>query len=194
MDTCICRACNEVKIRIDTGKKSKTGSRYYVDERGSWWKGKICPSCTSKRRKVQKPTEKIPCAYCGKPFLPSRSDEKYCKISCRVSASRKKNKPVQRNCAHCNESFITTRQKFYCKESHTPSSIRSRKRAKRVRKARFKQKISKYYKNEINRIYDNKGTFEVDHIIPLNHYLVCGLHVPRNLQYLDPEENSKKSK
>ena len=35
--------------------------------------------------------------------------------------------------------------------------------------------------------------FEVDHVIPLNHDLVCGLHVESNLQYLTIEENRRKS-
>ena len=34
---------------------------------------------------------------------------------------------------------------------------------------------------------------EVDHIIPINHPLVCGLHCVANFQYLTPEENRKKS-
>lgn len=55
--------------------------------------------------------------------------------------------------------------------------------------------------NEINAFYVqaqklNKETgtpHEVDHIIPIINELVCGLHVPANLQILTEKDNQKKS-
>jgi 5-methylcytosine-specific restriction endonuclease McrA len=47
--------------------------------------------------------------------------------------------------------------------------------------------------NAIKQVYLNRPEgMQVDHIVPLKSAVVCGLHVPWNLQYLTPEENNRK--
>jgi hypothetical protein len=48
---------------------------------------------------------------------------------------------------------------------------------------------------EIRKIYKRarKHGLSVDHIVPLSSPLVCGLHVPWNLQIMPPLENMNKS-
>ena len=56
-------------------------------------------------------------------------------------------------------------------------------------------------KNAIKKIYETATdlsnatgiVYEVDHVIPVRHALVCGLHVEHNLQILPKNENRAKS-
>lgn len=47
----------------------------------------------------------------------------------------------------------------------------------------------------ITEMYDlaKRRNLEIDHIVPLTHKRVCGLHVPENLQMLTRSQNARKS-
>lgn len=99
---------------------------------------------------------------------------------------------TDRVCPGCKEKFNTWGHKIYCKASCNPS-VKERKRLSKQR-GHVDAKPPWMSWKEISEVYLNRPKgFHVDHIVPLNHPDVCGLHVPWNLQYLSPEENIRKS-
>lgn len=70
----------------------------------------------------------------------------------------------------------------------------SRKNAAERRSLIRSQKIKDFYVEEIKNIYSEcPFGYEVDHILPIKHEDMCGLHVPWNMQYLPISVNRSKS-
>lgn len=92
-----------------------------------------------------------------------------------------------KTCARCGLPLTPERIK-YC-------SKRCQKTAYNLRREKTQQqrKLSYVTDIEIEEYFANTPEgYSVDHIIPLNHPDVCGLHVPCNFQYLTVEDNANK--
>lgn len=99
-----------------------------------------------------------------------------------------------------NRDFIRAQNKVWRKNNKATVNAN-----RKLRKARKKQAtpawLTAEHKREMREMYliaELLTKFlgeehQVDHIIPLNHELVCGLHVPWNLQVLTAAENVAKS-
>lgn len=212
----VCRVCNLVKTKVYYKQMSNSTS-VYVDGDNKQWKGKVCPGCCTivkrgaYKRKIG--VSEKECVVCNKHFTTNQHNKLYCSKEClRVITNKQRNakralKPkvirklrkypqskIHCKTCNCGKSFISTMSsRIFCKPSCSPSAKISRKKTKRIRNKRCKHLISKAYKQEIIEIYNNKGICEIDHIIPLNHPEVCGLHVPWNLEPIDRELNHTKT-
>ena len=89
------------------------------------------------------------------------------------------------------EALKAIKHKYYYSER---GLVQNKEKANYRRAAKKMATPSWVCRESLRQIYKNcPPGYHVDHIIPLSHPLVCGLHVPWNLQYLPAEENLKKS-
>jgi hypothetical protein len=82
------------------------------------------------------------------------------------------------------------------KMASDPGYVAERKSYHRLRQSRMTKAMPPWAdKGKIRAIYEEAARLglSVDHIIPLKHPLVCGLHTPDNLQLMPLKENISKN-
>lgn len=76
-------------------------------------------------------------------------------------------------------------KRLWDKQNIHKRRIRAADRLKAMPSWADKRAIAKFYR-------DCPAGFHVDHIVPLRHEAICGLHILSNMRYLPAEENLKK--
>lgn len=158
-----------IKCKID-----KDLSEYYVNKQSKDGYRNNCKTCEKDRKK----------RYYSKPEI--KAKEKIKKAEYRSLSSNKEIAKVRARRWYYDN---IDRVKSYQKENRKRILANNAKyRAKKL------NATLPNFDDEIKQVYEEcpKG-YHVDHIIPLQHSKVCGLHVPWNLQHLPAKENISKS-
>ena len=156
-------------------------------------KGK-CQTCYERTRRNSKPLQLLVCSSCG-PISTKKLINSLC-LKCYTKHYRL-NKKTLKTCPICK------REKAFfgltCRGCET-ANWRSKNPGKNVsyvakrRADKLKATPSWADLKEIDLFYKNcPKDMQVDHVIPLRHENICGLHILVNLQYLSKEENYHKN-
>lgn len=201
--TATCQICNN---EFDTNRKNRKNcsvecskeSRRLLSKKQH--KNRVRKKCLACQNPVKTASK-----YCSEACKPKK-EPKRCKV-CRVAINRintycpthkPKYKPVKsiiynKTCPTCDKVFTAKRKNAkYCKKKCKPSE-RARRRISNRKDTKYKPKSVKWSDFKEIELSRPSKNYELDHIIPLNHDLVCGLHVPWNLQWLTKTDNRKKS-
>lgn len=146
------------------------------------------------------------CIICDVVFTPKRCIAKCCSLVCRIKYANKQRKNIKAVWAKTHKNNIKLSQQKWLKLNPEKRKLSSATYIKKnidyytqyrsLRNRHMLQAKPKWAnEQELRAIYREakERGLEVDHIIPIKHPLVCGLHVPSNLQLLTRSENARKS-
>ena len=146
------------------------------------------------------------CLGCGKEYVAKRKDSISCSKSCASLARSKKTLEYKKEWKKLNpQKVLDSNKKYY--HTHKEKLKIQNNIWRKDHLSYFSLYSSLYNKrvkcaqplwanvDDILSVYQEAKYMglEVDHEIPLNHPLVCGLHVWDNLQLLSRSENASKS-
>ncbi len=97
-------------------------------------------------------------------------------------------------CAECDNSNRDLNYHRQYNKIHYENNKAYYYNKKQIRRTRLTLASTRFGQEGLNEFYLNRPPgMHIDHIIPVNHPLVSGLHNIFNLQYLSPEQNLRKS-
>lgn len=184
--------CDKASNRVDPIKiKCKTCKTVFIGNKSTKYCSKKCSPHDNPelRKKLRPKKDHSNCMKCSIKIPPNR---RVCD-NCKVKPTKKERKVLTKTCPTCDCKFKTVyNYKIYCKKTHIPS-VRELKRLRKRTKRKAKLKYESW--KDIQQFIDTRPSEDhhLDHIIPLNHPDVCGLHNTCNFQWLTSEENMSKS-
>lgn len=166
----LCSVCGETKQRQTANVSKKTGLMGYRS---------YCIDCHKVKKKAMYENNKEYVLAKNKEWLIQNPDK-------RAQITRRYNERNKEKCAEWRKQWrLANPEKAKTQVNH---------RRRHLRNARPRC-LTKQDLDIMRDLYFEaaKLKMHVDHIVPLQHEKVCGLHVPWNLQLLTPEENYAKS-
>ncbi len=132
-----------------------------------------------------------PCVDCEIIYKPINHNARYCS-SCKTVREKAH---VTRWHKNNRERLLEKKRKHYYENRDTPEFKANKAASQKLREQKKRDAVPAWYdSDEVKYIYSlaTERNLHVDHIVPLNHELVCGLHVQDNLRCIPAELNRHK--